>query len=1443
MSLNDVTTAAVAVSPPIEIAFPDTAASSLIAAGETLLKSLSEGRFLSPDIIRAAMTAAFGGTDAEGKWIWKTAYEAIEVAEVLFLRKYLPSLRRGGRTPEEILPLLKKIAALLPTHTRRSEESVALQQFSTPMDLAFLASVAADLRDDDVVLEPSAGTGLLAVFAETKPACLYLNELAETRSAVLEALFPHALLGRFNAEAIDDHLGIGITPSVVIMNPPFSVSPNVKGRMAGIDHRHVKSALARLAPGGRLVAITGTRFAPEDPDYRAWFKDIQSFATLSFTAALDGKIFQRHGTSVETRLSVFDKVPTPIDHEIQRGVCASTEELTALIDTHLPARAEARASLGSGVVVSKPLPAPAKRPRHVLMNAGATTAFTPKAAPTIELTYEVIETPMAVKAKTDAIYQAYAPERIRIPGSKPHPDKLVQSVAMASVAPPKPTYRPHLPAGLVEAGTLSDTQLESLIYAGEAHATFLAGHWRVTEAFDQPIASGDDDADAVRFRRGWFLGDGAGAGKGRQVAGIILDNWLKGRRRAVWISRSETLIEDAQRDWSALGQEKLLVVPQDRYKPAAAITLPEGILFTTYATLRSESQTGATRLNQILDWLGEDFDGVIAFDEAHEMGHAAGGTIGGRSTKPSLQGLAGLKLQHALPDARVIYVSATGATTVDNLAYAQRLGLWGSNDLPFPTREAFVTAMHEGGIASAEVLARDLKALGLYASRSLSYEGIEIDLLEHQLTPQQVQIYDAYANGYQVIHANLTAALEAALVTHEGATMNKVSRTSALSAFEGAKVRFFNHLITAMKIPTLLKSIEQKLAAGEAVVVQLVSTSEALLDRRLKDIPVSQWNDLTVDITPREYVLDYLKHSFPTQLQEIVTDEKGNKSSRPVFDAAGNPVQCRDAVRRREQMIEYLGALPPVQAALDQLIQHFGTDKVAEITGRTKRIVRKHIDGMEVMAVETRSASANINETQAFMDDVKRILVFSNAGSTGRSYHADLGAKNQRLRNHYLLEAGWRADVAIQGLGRDHRTNQRQAPRFIPVATNVRGERRFLSTISRRLDSLGAITRGERKTGGLGLFRASDNLESTYAWSALGTFYELMVAGKIACCSLTRFEEATGLSLLDGDGTLRERLPAMSRFLNRVLALPIALQNGLFEIFEGLLEARVEEAITAGKYDVGLEVIQAESLAVVSRKVVATHPSGAETILLEVNAKHRNEIRQLAHVVAYGEKCPATFLINRKSMRAALMVPASSVTLDDGTVKARVCLFRPTEKDTVREDKMAETHWEEAGLQTFSRAWSAEVAETPAFIDKRLHILTGLLLPVWKMLPYAHPRVFRLTTDAGEAVIGRWVEPEQLRVFHVEDDVVLTPTEAWSRLMSSGTYQLTDRLRAKKVMAMGAWRVELNGYDPSALEALKALGLKTEIISFRTRLFIPLSAEGPAILERLMQNRLQLQAA
>src|SRR3546814_3884189 len=198
------------------------------------------------------------------------------------------------------------------------------------------------------------------------------------------------------------------------------------------------------------------------------------------------------------------------------------------------------------------------------------------------------------------------------------------------------------------------------------------------------------------------------------------------------------------------------------------------------------------------------------------MANAAGGKGERGDVAPSQQGRAGLRLQHALPNARVVYVSATGATTVQNLAYAQRLGLWGGEDFPFATRGEFVSAIENGGVAAMEVLARDLKALGLYAARSLSFDGVEYEMLEHKLTSEQVRIYDSFASAFEVIHNNLDAALEAAGVTSAAhGTLNRQAKAAAKSAYQGMLQRFFNHLITSMQTPNVIATIERDLEAGQ----------------------------------------------------------------------------------------------------------------------------------------------------------------------------------------------------------------------------------------------------------------------------------------------------------------------------------------------------------------------------------------------------------------------------------------------------------------------------------------------------------------------------------------------------------------------------------------------------------------------------------------------------
>ena len=148
-------------------------AAALLAAATALLPSLEAGRALDAKTLREAMSAAFGADDAQGAWVWKDAYEAAEAAMVLFIQHYGRIMRReagaGPGSATAMLAMLETLAALEPSQTRRSEEQLALQQFSTPLPLAYAALQAAAIRPSDIVLEPSAGTGMLRRHGRMRP--------------------------------------------------------------------------------------------------------------------------------------------------------------------------------------------------------------------------------------------------------------------------------------------------------------------------------------------------------------------------------------------------------------------------------------------------------------------------------------------------------------------------------------------------------------------------------------------------------------------------------------------------------------------------------------------------------------------------------------------------------------------------------------------------------------------------------------------------------------------------------------------------------------------------------------------------------------------------------------------------------------------------------------------------------------------------------------------------------------------------------------------------------------------------------------------------------------------------------------------------------------------------------------------------------------------------
>lgn len=737
----------------------------------------------------------------------------------------------------------------------------------------------------------------------------------------------------------------------------------------------------------------------------------------------------------------------------------------------------------------------------------------------------------------------------------------------------------------------------------------------------------------------------------------------------------------------------------------------------------------------------------------------------------------------------------------------------------FPSRESFVSAMEAGGVAAMEVVARDLKTLGLYTARALSFDGVEYDVLEHALTPAQIEIYDAYAGAFRTIHHNLEAALTATGVNDaSGETNASAARASAKSRFESTKQRFFNHLLMGMKAPSIIRAIADDLAAGNACVIQVVSTGESLLKRRLEAMDPE---DELVEgaLTPRDYVLGYLEQAFPIHAQKLVEID-GNMVAEPLRDETGALVVSREALALRDAAMMELMTLAPIPSALDQILWAFGDEAVAEVTGRSIRPLKAE-DGH--LFIEKRAASSNSSETQAFMDGEKDILIFSDAGGTGRSYHAAQTAKNQKRRRHYLLEPGWRADAAIQGLGRTHRSAQISAPFFRVCTSDVHGEKRFTSTIAKRLDQLGALTKGQRETGSQGMFREEDNLESPIARAALRGYFADLAAGRAEAMSYESFTDWTALRLIDKDGVLLEELPPIQRFLNRVLALPIHMQNALFAEFMRRIADQTERARAAGTLDLGVETLRGNKIEQVSTEDLWTCPkSGAVTRIIGL------EVTDPVHVLSADDalsrnpdKLP---MVNRASGRAALISARPMQMYDEDIVTLMRKVVRPNGSSYLEEARFESSAWEDIERREFSQLWDAEAASLPKTTTTKLYLLTGLLLPIWKDIPTTNERIYRVTPDGATAMIGRTLSEEGAAALRARFLVSnpQTPQEMLTAALgTTAPVELGRGLTLTRRRVAGEMRLELGGADRGMIDGLKAMGCFTEIIAFQLRVFLP----------------------
>ena len=1542
------------------------------------------GRELSIDKkdLQVVAKNAYGGTMAEGAYTVKDMTDALELGINRYiikdvsenLEEYTGDAAEATATLNDIN---EYILGKIPTQTGRTEEQVAMQQFSTPPNIAYVANWVANIDGNDTMLEPSAGIGGLASFAKGMGAKTIVNELSERRLSLLKTL-PFDGFYHENAEQIDNILPDSVKPTVVVMNPPFSANGRTKNKTANAIP-HIEQALARLENGGRLVAILGGGrdegggMSDRAPAFRSWWNQLREDYSIRANIGIEGSNYKKYGTSFNVRLVVIDKTgaqeePTltgeykdlseaikdledirndrtrnqgtaggqrngtvsgggrasesgtaqggkrsdsgrrssdrggqnqpgeqsegetvrsgqsgrgdtgaNLESEAQpkgevprtdgeRGPGQGGERGTAggsdgdseggergsgrvdSADTGTGASGESGELVrpGAGVSGTAVNEAESKKPETVddtsVMVPTDTTA--PGASGTLVDDERKTKSKKQKKKKAaendDGVYANYRTADLTVKGAKKHPAVLVESSAMSAVQAPPLTYVPKLDQKLIEAGVWSDAQLETISYAGQAHQDHL------------PDGK----------RKGYFIGDGTGVGKGRQIAGIIMDSFAHGHKKAVWISEKAPLIEDARRDWEDAGGDPAQVWEfakenskrKQNAKKGKKYDFPDsGILFVPYSTLRAGAKNGETNVEVIEKWLGEKTSDCIIFDEAHNMANLEGGSGGFGKKKPSQQAIAGNKLQDDLPDASVTYLSATGATNIENLAYASRLGLWGEKTA-FNSARDFAAKIGSAGISAMELVARDMKAMGVYLARSISYDGVVYDNITHNLSDVQTAMYDRMSEGWQVVLQNFDKALH---IT--GGENNAEARRKKSNAYSIMQM-FYNQVLTSMSMPTVIKDIEKELKAGHSCVIQLVNTQEAALKKALSDMKAisaetGEDEDFdSLDLTPRDALITYVKESFPVQQYEATTDKNGNKVYVPVTDSEGNPVLNKQAVRMRDALIEDLNNISVPEGPLDMLILHFGADAVAEVSGRTNRVVNKVDERGNIKKTHEKrdSQKANVAEGKAFQDGKKRILVFSSAGATGRSFHADKRAKNQQQRVHYVLQPGWRADQAVQGFGRTHRSNQVSAPIFRLVSTNVMGHKRFVTSIARRLDQLGALTKGQRETGS-GVFGEKDNLESPLSSEALRLFYKTLGKGGYKKTYNLDGEEIfkkLGLyeKFFDDYGNYspdNELAGKITTFLNRILALPVDEQNRVFGAFEAERDRMYTAAIESGTLDRGLENVKADKIDIADEEVVYTDPkTGAETKYIRAKLYDKPEV--VTTVDEAESKYPGFVGIYRLpdgSVKAAYRRRDGTDARTGETYKQFMLIGPNQGKVSNYRESTLKATCTEVPKKEWQSAWDEDLKEVPAYNESEVHMITGALLPIWGKLPEnGNIKARRITTSDGEQYLGRIIAPDiidsVLRGLSVNvKKTHHTGAELRDAILKQGK-TITFNGDTGGVITVSKKRV--SGENRMEIVAPNMYGFQrthpdiiSEYIQYRNRYFIPDNKNGEMLLQKL----------
>ncbi|CAD7975070.1 unnamed protein product [Amoebophrya sp. A120] len=701
-----------------------------------------------------------------------------------------------------------------------------------------------------------------------------------------------------------------------------------------------------------------------------------------------------------------------------------------------------------------------------------------------------------------------------------HPSAIAETRA-GKVAIPK-DLEIRIPVTYLEQKLISSTQLETITLAvlrtdekfaiseqtkdSQLLATN-AGH-----SNPKPATAADPmlDKGGYPYPKGFLLGEGTGCGKGRMVTGVMLHHWNSGNRRSIWCSKKKELLKDAQRDFADMQvpREMQLLDTRTFATQQSSGDAGDGVVFCSYRWLANDDNRKllATWFNEPpAAEKGEDAvptnagqkkyfgSGVLAFDECHaaknqlRVKYLPNGDICKKASESC--GVAVVEMQMSLlKEARVLYVSATAAAELSELAYMARLGAWEKVGFDHLRRTfAMRDASPLGGMAA---LGWQLRTSGAAVSRRLSLEGVQFDIgcggdLHVATAGEGNGLLDATLHDKVVALFHDTSTFFHSLLENHGREYVKAAeaanpgRSGGVANFRGiftaARQKFWKQFAACDKLPAALGLARRLLAEGKQVVLALQSTGEAAMtdrddtdgDDAGDDVPGGNADDVDQSCSGRFSLCESIAVNFlKTYCFDSFDANQAGPEQRRLLSATSR--------RKRDELIARWKGLKLPENALDHILNSLGgPEKVAEISGRSRRLLLKsegEASGDKPSRYEsaTRPVDASLKEIEAFQAGQKRVAIITAAGSTGVSLHAHKA--DSRARHMIILELPWSSMEFTQQIGRVHRSGQAHLPAYTLITSSFSAvEARFVCALARRIKLLGAFTRGRAEHGNAAL--------------------------------------------------------------------------------------------------------------------------------------------------------------------------------------------------------------------------------------------------------------------------------------------------------------------------------------------------------------------------------------